>query len=366
MTALLSTNGPPSVSLEAAPLKLLVATTEGAAVLERDRPGSSWHQTGRVLADKHLSTLMRVPGGGIFAGVHRGSLFYSDDDGETWAERADGITIDNVYSLGYREEPGGVALYLGTEPVGLFRSRDLGLHWEELPTIKTVPGHDRWSFPPPPHFAHTKGITFDPRDPDIFYIAIEQGALLKTFDGGKTWTELAGFSHPDDEWYKDVHRVVCMPSNPDELYLLTGVGLYCSYDAGVTWERRTDSSFRIGYPDQLIVSPADDRVMLMSGAFAPPLSWRKKSEALGWVMRTRDGGRTWEDANDGLPVMSKSNIEAITAACYPGGYEVFAGNTDGEIYSTDNDGDSWTRIADDVSPVSKGGHHRVLQALTGF
>lgn len=366
MTAVLSTNGPASVTCPTAPLKLLVATTQGAAVLERERLGAPWHVTGRVLEDKHLSSLMIVPGGGMFAGVHRGTVQYSGDGGQTWEERGDGITTPHAYCLGYRQDADGLALYLGTEPVGLFRSRDEGRHWEELPSIKTVPGHEKWSFPPPPHFAHTKDIAFDPRYPATLYVAIEQGALLKTTDGGESWTELGEFSRPDDEWYKDVHRLVCLRDNPDELYLLTGIGLYCSYDAGQTWDRRTDSKFRIGYPDQLIVSPIDDRVMLMSGAFAPPIEWRKESQALGWVMRTRDGGRTWEDANRGLPVMSKSNIEALTAACYPGGYEVFAGNTDGKIYSTDDDGDNWTLIADDLNPVSKGGHYRVLESLPGF
>lgn len=361
MTAVVSTNGPGVHMCDAAPLKLLVATTHGAAVLEREAPGAAWRSTGRVLEDKHLSSLMIAPDGGIFAGVHNGGLHFSGDDGVTWEPRSRGITVDHVYSLGYRKDGEGVVLYAGTEPVDLFQSRDNGLTWEELPAIKSAPNNDRWSFPPPPHFAHTKSFLFDPRAPETFLVAIEQGGLLKTTDGGQSWSELESFSKPDDEWYKDVHRLVRRPSNPDEIYMLTGIGLYCSYDAGETWERRTDSSFRIGYPDQLILSPNDDRLMFMCGAVGNPTVWRKTHAANGWVLRTRDGGRTWEDANRGLPVMSRSNIEAFTAACYPDGYELYAGNTDGEVYTSSDEGETWSLLAKDLAPVSKGGHFRTLQ-----
>ena len=363
MTAFISTNGPSVYASDAPPVKLLVATTHGIAVLERDALGAPWHVTGRVLDDKHVSTIMIVPDGGIFAGIHNGGLYHSDDDGATWEPRSNGITVSHVFSLGYRQDGDAVTLYVGTEPVGLFRSRDNGLNWEELPAIKTVPNHERWTFPPPPHFAHTKSFLFDRRDRDTFYVTVEQGALLKTTDGGESWRELESFSKPEDEWYKDCHRLVSRPSNPDEIYMLTGIGLYCSYDAGESWEQRTDKNFRIGYPDQLIMSPLDDRLMLMCGAFAPPTNWRKNREAKGWIMRTRDGGRTWEDANKGLPVLSRSNIEAFTAACYPGGYELYAGNTDGEVYTSTDDGDTWSLLADNLEPVSKGTHFRVIAGL---
>jgi photosystem II stability/assembly factor-like uncharacterized protein len=44
--------------------------------------------------------------------------------------------------------------------------------------------------------AHTKMMAFDPRTPQRIYAAIEQGALLKTEDGGQSWRELADYSKP--------------------------------------------------------------------------------------------------------------------------------------------------------------------------
>jgi photosystem II stability/assembly factor-like uncharacterized protein len=365
-TACLSTNGPSVYHCTSAPTRLLVATTNGISVLERPSAGVDWQLSGSLLAGKHISALMIEPRhGGLFAGVHHGGLFYSPDAGGSWERRANGLTIEHVYSLGSVERPDGVVIYAGTEPVSLFRSRDYGKTWDELPAIGKVPGHEKWTFPPPPHLAHTKSFTFDPRNPDVFYATIEQGALLKTRDGGVTWRELGSFYRPDDAWYKDIHRLVFRPSNPDELFMASGMGLYHSADAGETWEQRTGLDFEIGYPDQLILSPLDDRIMLMSGARHDPSTWRQSHEANGTVLRTRDGGRSWEAANRGLPKDARANIEALNAAVYPGGYALFAGNTDGEVFCSENGGDSWSQIAGGLTPISKGGHYRNLLVATG-
>jgi hypothetical protein len=48
-------------------------------------------------------------------------------------------------------------------------------------------------------------------------------------------------------------------------------------------------------------------------------------------------------------------------ASWPGGYVLFAGNTDGEVFTSADGANSWTRIAGGLAPVSKGGHYRALQ-----
>ena len=56
------------------------------------------------------------------------------------------------------------------------------LHWNEIPSLRAVPTVSQWSFPAPPHVAHTKFITFDPHDSKTIYACIEQGAFLKSSD----------------------------------------------------------------------------------------------------------------------------------------------------------------------------------------
>jgi photosystem II stability/assembly factor-like uncharacterized protein len=356
MIACLSPNGQNQNAGNAAATRLLVATLRGVSVLERAGTGS-WADRGRKL-EGHCSSIMIEPRrGGIFAGMHSGGLFYSADGGENWQPRSSGITIPHVYSLACA----GTVLYAGTEPAAMFASDDYGETWTEQPGVRETKGRDKWSFPSKPHEAHVKSITVDPRDPKVVYAAVEQGDLVKTTDGGATWRVLDDYSKPSDWTYRDIHLVVVHPDSSDELYMTTGMGLYRSRDAGETWQLLVDNSFRIGYPDHLIVSPADGDTMFMAGAKDDPGKWQTSHRAETTIVRTRDRVKTWADASKGLPDDRRPNIEAMSIAAWPGGFTLFAGNTDGEVFASEDAAASWTRIAAGLAPVTKGNHYRALQ-----
>jgi photosystem II stability/assembly factor-like uncharacterized protein len=366
MIACLSPNGPIAARSAAAPTILAVATAGGLVLLRRDAPGRLWRVASRALEAHHLSSLLfESTRGGLFAGAHSGGLYFSGDSGATWEPRSRGISIPHVFSLAGAPTAEGIVLYAGTEPVSLFVSHDYGRSWLELPSIHERPGMDKWTFPAPPHAAHTKCLTIDRRDPNVIFAAIEQGALLKTEDGGRSWRELDSYWRPDDFWYRDIHRVVPLAGDPDTLYMPTGMGLYRSHDAGLTWEQLTDRAFRIGYPDHLVVSPDDDRVLIMSGAGTDPSIWRRTKAAGGTVMRSDDGGRSWRTADRGLPAEGKVNYEAMSLAAWPGGYALFLGSTDGEVYCSEDGAESWTCIARGLAPVSKGRHYANLLVSAG-
>jgi photosystem II stability/assembly factor-like uncharacterized protein len=363
MIACLSPNGQNLNRGAAPPTRLLVATLRGINVLERAQPGTAWTDRGRKLDGRHCSSIMIEPSrGGIFAGMHSGGLYFSADGGEIWEKRTNGITIDQVFCVGYALHGDKVVLYAGTEPASMFRSDDYGESWVEQSGVKETKGRDKWSFPSPPHLAHVKTMTIDPRDPNVIYAGVEQGDLLKTTDGGATWRVLDDYSKPTDWTYRDIHLVVVHPSNSAELYMTTGMGLYRSLDAGRTWTLIVDNSFSIGYPDHLIVSPHDGNTMFMAGAGENPGTWRASHSAKATIARSRDRGVTWTDSSKGLPADRRANIEAMSVAAYPGGLTLFAGDTDGVVYASDDEAEGWVRIAGGLAPVSKGNHYRALQS----
>jgi photosystem II stability/assembly factor-like uncharacterized protein len=372
MTACLSPNGLNVYRDDAPATRLLVGTADGVSILERASSNAGWNLAGRALEGKHIGSLMIEPTRGvIFAGsqilrdsTSPGGLYFSADDGKTWEKRSNGLSTEHVFSLRSVQEGDKPVIYAGTEPAGLFRSDDYGQSWRDLPALRTVPNTDKWMFPSPPNVAHAKTMAFDPRDPKTIYVGVEQGALLKTTDGGDTWRELESFSTPQDRSYKDIHQITVRPTNPDELFMTTGPGLYHSSDRGETWEHLTLSAggFRLGYPDQLIYSPADDQTMFMSGAAEDPGTWRQSHHAEATVMRSRDGGRSWEQAAKGLPQSMRANIEAMTIAISPSGFTLFAGTTDGTVFASEDGADSWHGIATGLAPVSKGRHFFNLQA----
>jgi len=363
--AALSPNGQNVRRGDEPPTRLLVATLRGVSILERDADGV-WHDGGRALDGVHCSSLLVLPESEtVIAGAHNGGIFVSEDGGTSWERRTSGLRIEHVFSLAAApQRDGALAIYAGTQPVGLFRSADLGRTWTELPAIARMPGREKCAFPGPPHLPHVKSLTVHPHDPGVLFAAVEQGALMKSVDGGVSFRELDAYSQPDDKYYRDVHLIVLSPTHPDEIYMTTGIGLYFSSDGGERWERLTRSDFRIGYPDHLIVSPLDERELFLAGASADPTTWHTSHRADGTVMRSADRGRTWTAAAEGLPQGGRANIEAMSIAVHPGGFSLFAGNTDGAIFVSDDGARHWSALASGLAPVSKVGHYRNLQAAS--
>lgn len=340
---------------------MLVGTANGVVALARGSGAASWFFESRALEGKHVSAIVSTHEGVVFAGLYRGGVMRRLAGDAKWEPVNTGLTSHTVYSLAIAHEPGGPVLYAGTEPVSLWRSEDLGESWTELRGISTVAGAEKWRFPSPPHVPHTKALTIDRLQPSVLYAAVEQGALLKSEDAGVTWTEFTGYSHADDAVYRDVHRVVQVPGAPGTLFMTTGVGVYRSRDAGTTWESASTLRGQIGYPDALVVSPDEEGTVLVAGAKRNPLGWIRAGGAEGAVFRSLDRGETWAPANSGLPESRRANLEAMSLVTYPGGMEVFAGSTDGEIFVSEDRGAHWRRIATNVGAVSKSGHYVLLR-----
>jgi photosystem II stability/assembly factor-like uncharacterized protein len=138
------------------------------------------------------------------------------------------------------------------------------------------------------------------------------------------------------------------------------MGTYHSLNTGETWEQITDNAFRIGYPDHTFVSPLDPETIFVSGAEMYPGHWKKVNRADPTVMKSRDRGRTWTDSSTGLSEDRRANFEAMSMATYPGGFSLFIGTTDGEVFESDDAAEHWSQIAHGLGPVSKIYHYKNL------
>jgi hypothetical protein len=316
--------------------------------LERGSVGHPWHDAGSALDGIHVSSIALEPGSGeLFAGTHARGLFRSTDEGRTWQHLRDGHTF--VLAVHGRDVLAGMA------PPALLRSGDLGETWQEL-TLTKVPDTDKWSFMPlyPPH---VKNIAFHPADPKTMFVCVEQGALLKTSDGGQTWTEILGWFRPEDRFYRDAHRLVISPSDPSRMVFATGDGLRGTTDGGQTWSVLTTGDYRVAYPDALFVDPNDERVLYTAGAGGHPGTWDNNS-ANATVMRSTDGGQTWQETSNGLPLPIRGNIEAMTLHRRGSDVSFYMGTAVGQVFASDDRGQSWTTIAEGLPPISKAAHFR--------
>jgi photosystem II stability/assembly factor-like uncharacterized protein len=333
--------------------EVLVGTAQGIVALKRS--GGEWRESRRMLEGKHIASIAIEPTRGvIFAGVHDGGLWVSEDGGTSWERRDSGIESDDFYGLNCVQVGNEVRVYAGTEPAHLYVSTDFAKSWTELPSLLKMPSKEKWTFPAPPHEAHVKNIVFDPSDPNTIYAGVEVGGAFKSTDAGKTWTEMSGF-------YEDVHRLMTVPSKPNDVYMATGRNLYHSADKGSRWEVMPLPEDRIAYPDALVILPQQPDVMFTAGSSGSPGSWRESKDANAAIARTRDAGRTWEYLTGGLPGHLRGNIEGMTMNAFPGGFELVAGTTDGEVFFSEDEGETWTTIGKSLPPVSKGGHYRNLR-----
>jgi photosystem II stability/assembly factor-like uncharacterized protein len=360
MAICLSHGGTTIYSSQKPSTDLLVGTVDGVVFLKREGRGDRWQVVKRTLRDHHVISLLIEPTTEtVFATMHNGGVAASNDFGETWEFRNDGLASDNVYCIASSEDRGKVTLYVGTEPAHLYESDDMGSSWKELAGLLSVPSVPKWTFPAPPHNAHVKNINVDPRDPSTVYACVEQGGLFKSVDRGTSWRELEGFND-------DCHRLLIMPSDSNKIYMPTGYGFYRSNNGGDTWENISSRVSRIGYPDPMVFHPSNEKLMFVAGGEADPYHWMQTKSANPRIARTRDGGDNWDILGEGMPEHMDSSFEAMILETSGDSCEIYAGNTDGEIYYSDDEGETWSKTVGGIPPVSKTIHYTILQSGLSF
>ncbi len=356
--------------------ELLVGTKDGVVVLER--AGTGWRTASHGLPGQHISSIILDPESGTaLAGAFFGTVSASTDGGQTWERRDNGIAHHDVYSLALKRLPNGrTRVYAGTEPAHLFQSDDLGRSWRELGSLRAVKTVNEWSFPAPPHIAHTKFITFDPASPNTIYACIEQGALLRSEDLGESWVEVntLGFykdpARPSEVFY-DIHKLLIDPRDPTKLFVTGGAGLYVSGDRGAHWERRMAPDWaKDVYPDGLVHNPRNPDVMFISAAEHNPARWRDggvPGYSGSRIYRSKDAGGSWEVLSGGLPDRMQQEVGGLCLEAWDGGSQLFAATTAGEVWWSEDGGDGWSLIASGLGAISKKGHETLLSSANlGF
>ena len=316
-------------------LNLYIATTNGLVICKRDE--DDWHVTARSLTGNRVTSVIAREGV-ILAGT-TDSLFRSDDHGQTWREASTGLTIRHVRWLAYHPDVPDLEL-VGTEPAGIFVSRDGAKTWRECPEVARLRDAHGWFLPYSPEAGCVRGFAFHG---NRAYAAVEVGGALRSDDGGETWRLAEGsdgnpdFSGPPESFiHPDVHSIAVHPSSPDLVFAPTGGGLYRSADGGKTWVCLYQCYCRAVWldpadPDHLIFGPADS------------------VDSNGRIEETHDGGRTWSPASSGLDVPWRRHmVERFTQI----GDELLAVLSNGHLLSAPLATLEWRRILPKVVGVN--------------
>jgi photosystem II stability/assembly factor-like uncharacterized protein len=337
----------------AAPSDTLIAgTTDGIFILHRSQKGE-WSIVHRALQGCFVSSLTAAEDGTLFAGTHGVGMARSEDRGETWRWINEGLAQFDLWSARVVRLNGRERLYAGSMPAHLFVSDD-GESWRELTALRQAPSLAQWFFPPPPHLGHVKEIVG--HEGRRLMIGIEVGALLISDDEGESFSELPVDPDPRD---CDIHHIAVHPARSDRIIISNGLAnLMTSEDRGRTW-RRGPTGPGLDYPDPLVMHPDDPDLLFVAGAVGWPAHWYPINRSRTKIARSRDGGHSWERLLGGLPDGQRAIFGAMTLEAWDGGFAVYAGDSDGQLFESRDGGDHW-RIIAEIGPLSKGDFYRGL------
>jgi hypothetical protein len=318
------------------PPLLLLATNNGLVACDRDAAGE-WREVRRGLTDQQPSSVIAREGvilAGSRQGVHR-----SDDAGRTWQPANTGLTQRYVRWLDFHPDLSDFEL-AGTEPAGLFVSRDGGATWAGRPEVEALRDQHRWFLPYAPGAGCVRGFAFHGQR---LYAAVEVGGVLRSDDGGDTWRLVDGsdgnpdLSGPPEPYvYPDIHSLHVHPSSPDLVLAPTGGGFYRSPDGGATWELLYECYVRAAWID-----PDDAQHMLLGPA--------DNVDTDGRIEETRDGGATWTLASGGLTVPWPNGL---VERFYSVGPEVWAVLNEGQLLAAARDEWQWRTLVPEIPGIN--------------
>jgi photosystem II stability/assembly factor-like uncharacterized protein len=267
---------------------LLVATQHGLVTARR--ADGAWRETRRVLKDRDVTGVVGREGV-ILAGTTDG-VFRSEDGGTTWSEAGNGLHLRHVRWLAYHPAVSDLE-FVGTEPAGIFVSRDGAGTWRGCPEVEALRDQHGWFLPYSPAAGCVRGFAFHG---DRAYAAVEVGGVLRSDDAGGSWRLVGGSTGeptfnlpPAPLVFADVHWVETHPASPDLVHAATAEGLYRSNDGGDTWSVSHSGSYCRAVwidpadPDHIVLSPADS-----------------VAHKNGRIEESRDGGQSWDRSSDGL------------------------------------------------------------------
>lgn len=292
---------------------------------------------------------------------HHGSKFWRKAADSEWVERASpcypvgmegGPSVKFVWSL---EQGGGDLLWAGTLPGGLFMSSDQGNSWDLVTSLWNDPLRSSWmggGYPEP----GIHSILVDPRDTRHILVGVSVGGLWRSTDQGASWTlegdgMRADYSLPSqkhDRIVQDPHRIVQSPSNPDRLWIQHHNGVWRSDDAGRTCTEVSPPLSGFGFA--VVVDPQDPD----TAWFIPAVrdDRRVPVENRLAVVRTRDGGLSFQVLTNGLPKRAYDIVYRHAFDISPKGDILVFGSTTGSLWISMDKGENWTLLTAHLPPIN--------------
>ena len=323
-------------------MRLVAISARGGIRLMGDDSGS-WEVKSALL--EHDVRAVTGQGSTMFVGTQGRGVFKSIDWGETW--KSAGMEGEIVKSIA----ASGDQIYAGTKPPRVFVSSDGGQQWQESGSFHDIPGRRLWWSPAElPGTAYVQSLAISPADRNVVVAGIELGAVVRSTDGGATW------SRHLKETLRDCHTLKFHYSDGNWVYEAggSGGGASVSQDGGSTWKKAKRGLDR-NYAVACAADPDSPDTWYISVS-PSPMKAHSLGNAQAAIFRTQ-AGQPWIRLKGGLPQPLDSMPYGLaTISAHPG--TVFATLKNGELWMSEDYGESWAALE-----VNLGALHLGLEAL---
>lgn len=241
-------------------------------------------------------------------------------------------------------------IYVGSASGGVLKSTDGGETWSNIfDTESTLSVGD---------------IAIDPVDTSIIYVGTGEpgngvgsvtydgNGIYRSINGGATWTNIGLNSGGN------TGRIAINPQNTNIIFaaMLGDLfentpdrGIYRTTDGGTSWEKVLYVNDSTGGID-VCINPENPNIIFASTWERVRRYNRRDYNGLGSrIYRSEDGGDTWEMLTNGLPV-GANELSKITLYIAPSDPDVIYAGVVGtgdklkDIYKSTNGGDTWTAL----------------------
>ena len=254
----------------------------------------------------------------FFLGTSDGQIYVSENSGGNWSKLIPGLDRRQVVVDNLAFDPSDPhTLYAATWELNndkgwLFRSRDSGHSWEEVPL-----GRFRSAI---------RAIAIAPSDPQTIALGISEGVIVSR-DGGQSWDRIT-------RGYRSLYNAESLAFDPvhaETLYVGTWRLGWKTTNLGKKWNAIHEGMIFDSDMFSILVNPDDPQVLYAS--------------ACTGVYRSGNGGLKWTKLKNGLPTEARRTRTLHLDPSDPN--TVYAGTTLG-LFVSRNKGASWQKLTSDV------------------
>lgn len=346
--------------------KLLVATRKGLFTLNVSDDGSVTIDTEDFVGDRLSLAVFDRRSNRIYAAMALGhfgpKLRCRDLNDSDWTEMTlpeypseTEASLNEIWAItpGHADQSG--RLWLGTIPGGVFKTDDSGESWEFVDSLWNMPERQQWFGGGTDHPV-VNTIILDPDDSRTVTLSVSCGGVWRSTDDGTTWKcfsdgMTASYMPPEQSdlgCIQDVHRLAMCTAAPQVLWNQHHDRMYKSENGGESWKALEPPVSGFGFA--CAAHPTDPS----TAWFVPAHSdqHRVPVDKKIVVLRTRDGGASFNQLTTGLPQRDAYDLVLRHALEVSDDGQCLAmGSSTGSLWISVDQGDTWKTAFANFPPI---------------